>query len=286
MPSAPVDMHGPCRARLSRKTGDGCKGQRKGGRMKRDETRQPVTAEVVRQARTFLRTERHGALAVLDPETGAPLVSRVSLASDPSGALLILISQLSAHFGALVADRRCAVLLGSPGKGDPLAYPRMSVSTEAHRLEGAERDRARGRFLARHPKAALYAGFADFAFWRLVPVAAALNGGFAKAYDLDAADLVVEADPQLVDIEPGAVEHMNDDHLDAIKLYAEVLAGAPEGDWRLATLDVEGMDMTCGDRVARLWFDPPLRSAEELRPRLVALAKRARAAGSGSAEQP
>lgn len=257
------------------RTGQARTGQ--AGQGAQQDTRQPVTDEVIRQARNFLRTERHAALAVLDPRAGGPLVSRVSIATDPTGALLILISQLSAHFGALEADPRCSLLLGAPGKGDPLAHPRVSVSAMAERLTAEPRAAARWRFLSRHPKAALYADFADFAFWRLQPTAAALNGGFAKAYDLSAEQLLAAAEPGIAAMEAGAVAHMNDDHRDAIKLYAEVLLGAPAGDWRLATLDAGGMDLICGDRVARLWFDPPLNGPEALRPRLVALAKRARA---------
>ncbi|MEL6233472.1 MAG: DUF2470 domain-containing protein [Pseudomonadota bacterium] len=235
-----------------------------------------MTDAVVRQARQFLRTARHAALAVLEPGTGAPLVSRVSVASDADGAPLILISQLSAHFPALDADGRCSLLFGEPGAGDPLAHPRMSVTARAVRLEGQARIAARARFLARHPKAELYADFADFAFWRLTPTGAALNGGFAKAYDLTAAHLLCASDAGLADMEPGAVAHMNEDHADAIRLYAQTLCGAPARNWQIATLDVEGIDMIDGDSVVRLWFDQPLRGAADLRPRLVALAKRAR----------
>ena len=49
-----------------------------------------------------------------------------------------------------------------------------------------------GGILARQPKAKLYAGFADFAFWRMQIVSAHLNGGFARAADLTAADLLTD----------------------------------------------------------------------------------------------
>jgi putative heme iron utilization protein len=50
----------------------------------------------------------------------------------------------------------------------------------------------RRRFLARHPKSELYAGFGDFSFWRLDAVSAHLNGGFARAADLKGADVLTE----------------------------------------------------------------------------------------------
>lgn len=244
------------------------------------DVRQPVDGEVRRLAKSFLRTSRFGALATLDPSTGTPLASRVSVASDVDGCPVILISRLSAHFSALEQDPRASILLGEPGRGDPLAHPRITVQGTAKRMDGNNRDRVKARFLARHPKAALYADFGDFAFWRLDLSGASFNGGFGKAYVLVGDDLRTPVIPDLSDLEPEAVAHMNADHSDAIQLYASALAGRMDGPWTLACLDAEGVDLTYSDDVVRVWFDPPLNSADELRPRLVALAKRARAENS------
>ena len=74
-------------------------------------------------------------------------------------------------------------------------------------------------------------------------------------------------------MEDGAVSHMNSDHTEAIEKYAKQ-AGAKHSGWKLASLDPEGLDLTSGDDVSRLWFDAPLQSAQDLRPVLVALAKK------------
>ncbi|RVB28703.1 HugZ family protein, partial [Mesorhizobium sp. M7A.F.Ca.CA.004.05.1.1] len=92
-------------------------------------------AEAIRLAKTLLRSARFGALAVIEPQTGSPLASRVGVATDIDGAPLILVSMLSAHTGALLADPRCSLLLGEPGKGDPLAHPRLTLICQAARLE-------------------------------------------------------------------------------------------------------------------------------------------------------
>ena len=134
---------------------------------------------------------RHGALAVLEPGSGWPMASRVALALDADGAPIILISGLSAHTPALEADGRCTLLAGEPGAGDPLAHPRLTLFATARKLarDSPEGQRARERYLQAQPKAALYADFGDFAFWRLEPARASLNGGFGKAFALTAADL-------------------------------------------------------------------------------------------------
>ena len=243
---------------------------------KKKDVLQPVDDAARRQAKTLVRTARYASLATIDPLDGSPSVSRVSLATAMDGSPVFLISRLSSHFANLEADPRCSLLVGEPGKGDPLAYPRMTLIGTAENLgQGPERAPVKSRFLRRNPKAALYADFPDFAFWKFATSRASLNGGFGRAYALAASDLAVPAGAlqSLGEFEEGAVEHMNADHADAVGRYA-VKSGAASGEgWSLATIDPEGLDMTCGDEVARLWFDDPLKSAQELRPVLVALAK-------------
>ena len=222
------------------------------------------------QAQGLVRGARSAALAALEPGSGHPLASRVSLACDLGGAPVFLISRLSAHFGALEADGRCSVLCGEAGRGDPLAHPRITVIGRAAMVTGDARSGVRERFLRYHPKAALYADFGDFAFWRVAVERASLNAGFGKAYALEAGDMAAPVPEGLADLEPEAVAHMAADHQDAV----DAIAG--EAGWRLAGLDAEGMDFACGDDLRRIPFDPPLSHGRELRPRLIRLAREAR----------
>jgi len=134
----------------------------------------------------------HAALGVLDPDSGAPVVTRIALALTPEGAPVTLISDLAAHAGALKADPRCSLLLGEPGaRGDPLTHPRLTLQCRARRIDrsGPEHDRIAAHYLAQRPKATLYAGFADFNHVVFDVQGALLNAGFGKAYRLGAADL-------------------------------------------------------------------------------------------------
>ena len=225
-------------------------------------------------AKRLLRTIRAGTLATLQAG-GAPFASLVSVATLVDGRPIILVSELSAHTQHLRADGRCSLLLAQAGKGDPLAHPRLTLTGLADQLEGEERGMARARFLSRQPKASLYIDFPDFSFWRMTLEAAHLNGGFARAARYAGDDLMAGSDA-LVEIERGAIDHMNADHRDALALYGEVLAGAGPGDWVASGLDPEGLDLICGDRVARVLFDRPIGSAGELRGMLKSLADKAR----------
>ncbi len=157
---------------------------------KRNDVLQPVDDGARALARRLLDEARHAALAVLEPGTGHPWASRVAIATDEHGAPVMLVSSLAPHTAALQADSRCSLLLGEPGAGDPLAHPRMTIVGRASCIDDpAARGRVRERYLAVHPKAALYVDFADFSFWRVEVERAALNAGFGRAYGLAAADV-------------------------------------------------------------------------------------------------
>jgi putative heme iron utilization protein len=140
------------------------------------------------------RKARFGALGVIDPATGGPMVTRVAVGWDDAGpapAALILVSDLSLHSAALALNPACSLLLGEPGpRGDPLTHPRLTLMARALPEDKAAR---RAAWLATHPKAALYFDFTDFRLLRLVPHLAHLNGGFGRAFRLLPADLAPPA---------------------------------------------------------------------------------------------
>lgn len=233
-------------------------------------------------AKGLLRSVRAGTLATIDRNTGHPFASLVNVATDADGSPLILVSRLSTHTANLENDGRASLLLASVGRGDPLAYPRLTVlgSFASIPRQDAGEPRVRQRFLARHPKSELYAGFADFSFWRLHVVSAHLNAGFARAADLKAADVVTDVSgaQNLIEAEAGAIAHMNEDHGEAVRLYATKLLGADDGPWRLTGLDPEGLDLALGDATLRLQFPQRVTTADQLRKMLVDLAAKAQAA--------
>ncbi len=243
--------------------------------------RPPADFNPAELGKALLRGIRAGTLGTLDRNTGHPFASLVTVATDADGSPVILTSRLSTHTANLEADGRASVLLVQGGKGDPLAHPRLTVLGlfAPVEKESAAEARVRRRFLARHPKAELYAGFGDFAFWRMTVAAAHLNGGFARAADLKAADVLTDISgaDEMIAGEQGAVAHMNEDHTDAILLYATKLLGEAEGPWRISGLDPDGADLIAGERTARLAFPARVTTRVGIRETLVALVKDARA---------
>ncbi len=198
----------------------------------------------------------------------------VALAHDLSP--ILLLSDLAEHSKAIAADIRVSLLFdGTAGLAQPLTGPRVTLLGRAAKT--ADKDLTR-RFLARHPDAAMYAGFKDFSFYRVSLARAHLVAGFGKISWLSAAELRPKAIAGLAEAEQSILAHMNDDHADAIQLYANRLLGLAGEGWRMTGLDGEGLDLRRDGDVARLAFDPPLGSTDDVRPSLIALTNQARGA--------
>ncbi len=240
------------------------------------------TADLGREARALMRASGQATLATLTRPgvegglEGWPSPSLVLVGFDLDATPLLLISRLAEHTRNLEADPRCGLLFdGTEGHADRLTGPRLSVQGRAERAGDA---RLTERFIARHPSANAYAGFRDFALWRVTPLRGHLVAGFGRIHHL-AADALTLPPVDWMDLsarEADIVGHMNQDHADAVALYATRLLGQPAGDWRLTGIDPEGCDLRAGQETARLPFATLVRNAKAARAELVRLVAKAR----------
>ena len=237
----------------------------------------PAKSEIAAAARALMRRAFKGSLATIEARNGYPYASLITLATDVSGAPAFLISKLARHTANLASDRRASIMIDETGAlADPLQGARVTVYGKA---EPAPEEGVRRRFLARHPEAAVYADFPDFGFWTLKVEGAHYIGGFGRIFDLAPDELLVPLDGAqgLVEAEPGIVEHMNEDHADAVELYATALADASPGAWRMVGIDPEGFDIVLEGAGRRVLFAQPITTPAEARKELVRLAAEARA---------
>lgn len=232
--------------------------------------------DAVATAKTLLRRSLTGALATLMPDGGAPYASLVNIATEASGAPLLLISRLAVHTQNILVDSRVSLLLDERDGGDPMALTRIMIGGQAEAVENPAE--ARRRYLARHPDAETFVDFPDFGFFRIAPSSVHVVAGFGRITDIAGSALLTDltgADDVLAG-EAGAVEHMNDDHADAILLYATKLLGAPAGEWRMTGSDPEGADLMLGRATLRLPFPARVNDMKALQKTLVALVGEAR----------
>jgi putative heme iron utilization protein len=232
-----------------------------------------------RLAKSLLRRSRQGALATLMAGSGDPYCSLVNVASHPDASPILLISRLAVHTRNVLADPRVSLMLDERAAGDPLEGARIMLAGRAEEAGPDQLESLRRRYLSAHPSAATFANFKDFSFFRIHPSGAHLVAGFGRIVDLKPEQFLTDiGDAQaLLEAEPGAIEHMNADHREAMNLYATRLLGAEPADWRCTGCDPEGIDMQAGAATLRLDFPQRVTGPGELRKMLVKLAEEARA---------
>src|SRR5687768_14549728 len=228
-------------------------------------------------AKKLLREGRSGALATLMAGSGDPYCSLVNVATQADGSPLLLISRLAVHTKNILADPRVSLMIDERKEGDPLQGARVMLMGAATATADPE---ARRRYLERQPEAEMFAGFADFAFYRIALKGAHLVAGFGRIVDLASADILTPtADAaELVTAEPEIIAHMNGDHGDTCRLYATRLLGAPDGAWRCVGCDPEGLELQLDRDALRLPFPQRVRAPGVLRQVLKQMADQARAA--------
>jgi putative heme iron utilization protein len=241
-----------------------------------------MTEDFSRAVRDLVRSCDRAALATALPSETAgnspwPYVSLALVAVDHDLSPILLLSDLAEHSKAIAADPRISLLFdGTAGLEQPLTGARVSL---LGRIAETRDERLKRRFLARHPDAAMYAGFKDFRFYKVTPERAHLVAGFGKIRWVEATGLLaVPPLPELADSEAGIVRHMNEDHSDAVQLYAGKLLGLSGSNWTMTGIDAEGIDLRQAGQVARLTFDSPLAAADQARKALVSLVAKAREA--------
>lgn len=242
---------------------------------------QPIpNFDPVQTVKSLIRSGKQGALATLVPGAGDPYCSLVNVATAPDGSPVLLISALALHTRNIIADPRVSLMIDERRSGDPLEGARIMIAGRAERVsDRAALEPIRRRYLLRHPSAATFVDFPDFAFFRIAVREVHLVAGFGRIVTIDGAKVLTDlsgADDMLAG-EASAVAHMNEDHMDANALYATKLLGAADGAWRITGLDPDGADLSLGDATLRLPFPERVTSALALRKTLVALVGEARA---------
>lgn len=225
-------------------------------------------------ARQLLRRAHTGTLATLNQDGSGPYASLVNIATDLAGRPVIFISTLAWHTRNLAADGHASILAAEvPAQGDALTGPRVTVMGRFAKIEAKD---IAERYAQHHPAARLYLDFPDFSFWRLEPEKIHAVAGFGRIETMEPIEVFLEPQDDWEGLMAGAVRHVNEDHSDTVQLYAEKLAGAQPGGWRVTALDGDGFLIGKEGEVHRIGFDEPALSAAGLRQAFVKLAAKVR----------
>ncbi len=235
------------------------------------------------RARTLLHQARAGSLATLArTPAGHPFASLMPYASDDEGRPLLLISSMAVHTQNLAGDARASLLVTQPDlAGEPLAGGRVTLMGEARRVPPVGIAGTRAAYLARHPNAASWVDFEDFAFFRLEVDHVYFVGGFAAMGWVDAGTYRAARPDPLADAASGIIEHMNRNHPDALVEYARFFAGAEADEAAMTGVDRLGFKLRLR-QARRRWsvriaFPAAVEDSHQTRTVLIEMLQRARA---------
>ncbi|MEP4377847.1 MAG: DUF2470 domain-containing protein [Alphaproteobacteria bacterium] len=222
--------------------------------------------------RRLIRTSRSGVLATVDAETaGTPYASLVLTSCTLDASPLLLLSDLARHTRNIVADQRVSLIIGKLGL-DALSQTRATLIGS---VEGSDDSDLKARFLRHHAGARSQMAFDDFRLYRMRLESVHFIAGFGRIETLDAGDVVLRAPAAdaLAAAETEIIEHMNNDHADAVHAYASILADRHGMGWTMTGIDPEGIDLARNDTESRVDFESTVDGPETARDELVRLAK-------------
>ncbi len=240
------------------------------------------TRTAAEEARTLVAQGRTAALAT-SSEDGSPWGSLVLYAALEDGTPVLCLSTLAEHGRNVTRDPRASLMVGeSDVAGDPLDSGRVTLAGQLEEPQGEELHHARMAYKAASPASGLYGRFGDFTFYVLRIERVRWVGGYGRMDSTDpGAYHAAEPDPVAAGA-AYAIEHLNDDHADALLLMAHAFGGHPDAtEATCVRIDRYGLDLRLqtprGIAETRIAFAEPANAPGDLRGATVELTRRARA---------
>lgn len=237
------------------------------------------------EARTLVAATTVAALATVTGE-GDPWASLSTYGLLADGSPVLCLSHLAEHGRNLLGDARASLLIASPeAAADPLAGARVTLAGRARRpADEASHAALRAAHLASVPSAIAYIDFSDFSLWVLSVERVRWVGGYGRMDSASAAEYAQAAPDPVAIAAGGAIEHLNDDHADALLMIGQRLGGHPDATGATCSgIDCRGIDLALetprGHARTRVAFSDRLADSSQVRAATVELVRRARVSG-------
>jgi len=226
---------------------------------------EPTLAE---RARTLASITRIGSLSTHSRKfAGFPFGSMMPFAADEEGRPVFFISSMAMHTQNLQQDGRASLLITQPDvSGDPLGAARLTLIGKAGIVAA---DDVRDLYLSRYENARFWQDYTDFAYYRLEVEGVYFIGGFGVMGWVGAGDYAAAAPDPLADVAAGILQHMNEDHRDALIKLAQHDSGESVDEASMTAVDRLGfhLRLKSGDRVhgRRIAFPREVSDANSVR---------------------
>lgn len=217
---------------------------------------------------------------------GYPFGSVSPFMSDYQGNVYVYISDIAQHAKNLSRDSRVSfTLFNTSTEGDHNTQGRVTVVGDAEKLDTTEQAQWLPKYFKLFPDAIKYQQTHDFHLWKITPVRIRFIGGFGKIFWIEKEEWLSQAPEWSVEDEKGMIEHMDEDHADAMQLMLKHHYNANDdaaneqfADVTMSGVLPSGCYLRSGHRNHFIPFDELALTAKEVRMQLVALTKAARSA--------
>lgn len=234
------------------------------------------------EVRAHVFSNRSGSLATISVEPGLegfPFGSVVPYALDERGRPLVFVSDLAEHTHNMAADPRVSLMVRPHAEGDPQSTWRVTLIGTMQKLEpNDETEHGYARYVAQVPNAPSYRSAHKFDLWRMDVARIRFIGGFGKIHWVEAVDYLREpGHAGYAESGCGMVDHMNEDHADAVMDYCKGLRDVQPASATMTGIDAGGFFVrtTEPDGLHYFPFEKEV-AADDARMALIGMLKRAR----------
>jgi heme iron utilization protein len=222
-------------------------------------------------ARRLLNQQSFGMLSTHSADIeGYPFGSVSSYILNYDGEPVIFISNLAQHTRNIKRDNKVSLTVFDQSAADPQAAGRLTWIGDAEQVTAGDNE-LRSRYQRYFPLSQQYLQLPDFSFYRILLRRARFIGGFGQIFWIEPDTMLVKN--PFRESEVSIIEHMNQDHKNALFQYCKALKGVEAADVYMAGIDSEGFDLIADNRKLRIDFDTAISTAEEARAVLVKMAK-------------
>jgi len=224
------------------------------------------------EARRLMRRHRSGVLSSHSVKfDGYPYGSALTHVTDHRGRPVLLISHLAEHTHNLDADPHASFIVCDSGP-ELQAHPRATLLGQARPVEQPQA--LQERYLRFYPEQEQYLHIGGFRFYVIEPVQVRYIHGFGGLHWIPGESYL--AAENLEDAEASIVEHMNEDHIAAMRDYCRLVYEREPQEVEMVGIDCDGFDVRADTELLRFDFDAPIGNSGQVRNALVELAQRAR----------
>ena len=251
----------------------------------------------------WLEDSEFGTLSTISTAKGIdgfPHGSIVPFAISGDGYPYILIAEIAAHTKNLLQSPKACLFLSHPSpKGDPQSHWRIGImgnftrvvsesrSTElsSEKLEKSliisdeEVDNMLTRYCHRVPNAETYLRTHNFFFWKMNEIERVRYiAGFGRICWIDGQEVVSEvSDPDFHSAKQESIEHMNEDHEDAMLEICEGMSKIKPKSVKMVDLDPGGIILHAQEPNHKYYYSFGKRiKPDEVRVEIINLLKKAR----------